>query len=398
MVTEERASVLYVSKFPPSHSGVARYAAQFLEVLRQLANVETFVTGHEAPDGAGVRRIVNVVVSVQRQLREKPDWVVIELSGRAIAEFFACASVLCRRRRPLIWITVHDPPAVTGGLFWLSSLDRKGFRRLAAFLSATIGHRVERWVLERADAIVCLSKAGAAALTAEYSLSRVVRSIHPVARIASGKSARGDVFLPGPIIRLEHAEEAIDAVADACDLNIVIGVCDEPTERALRTHAEARGITNPIRFTGSLSQDLLDEVYGASLLVVHWRPNGSAGNVTNAAPCSYPVIDAMANGCALVTNGARGAREYIIESGAAIDLSDTPDQLGPVLADLFRVPDALARLGSRALGFANATLSTVAIAREANEIFREATPAGTRPGESGPPQRRRTGARSAAAR
>ena len=122
-------------------------------------------------------------------------------------------------------------------------------------------------------------------------------------------------------------------------------------------------------FAGCGTQEELTALYEAALLVIYWRLDNGLGNVANRAACSYPVIDALANGCALVTNAARGAREYVVESGAAIDLADAPDRLPSVLARLLTSPRDAVMLGERALEYAARKFSTASVASKVAELL-----------------------------
>jgi glycosyltransferase involved in cell wall biosynthesis len=358
---------LYIAKVPPSQSGVARYAGRFRSVLRSIADVRTVITGHEARESTRLSRILEIVTSVRRELRHKPDVVVAELSGRAIGELLACAYVLCRRRRPLVWLTVHDSPCVTGGLFWLELLDRKGLRRVASLLSNTVGRAIERWTLVHADVVVCLSGEGSVALAEHFSLKRSVVSMHPVAEPSDAGRDRHQVFVPGPV-ELSAAAEVLDAIADIpTTVSVAIGFTDRATEAGLRVRAGELGIAGRVRFAGYVSQEELTALYEESLVVVYWRPQ--LGNVANRAACSYPVVDALASGCALVTNAARGAREYVVDSGAGFDLAGTPDRLRDVLAELLTSPTDTAALGQRATDFAASTFSATSVATEVAVIL-----------------------------
>lgn len=369
MTSDQTPRLLYLAKVPPSRSGVARYASRFLDVLGLVGEVRSVVSGHEPADSARLSRILKILRSVRRELDHKPDVVVAEISGRAIGELLACAYVLRRRRRPLVWLTIHDSPSVTGGLFWLDVLDRKGLRRVASLLSNTVGRAIERWTLVHADVVVCLSRQGSVALAEHFSLKRSVGSMHPIAEIRDSARDRHQVFVPGPA-ELHATAEVLDAVAGIpTTLAVAIGFADRATEAALRVRAGELGIAGRVCFAGYVSQDELTALYETSLVVIYWRPHREKGNVANRAACSYPVIDALASGCAVVTNAARGATEYVVESGGGIDLTGSPGRLPDVLADVLASPADTAALGKRALDFAAGAFSAASVATEVTAIL-----------------------------
>ena len=369
--------VVYVAKLPPSRSGVARYADHFVLVLRRLGQVFVVQTGNEAEETSHTLRIVQVVASVRHALRRDPDLIVFEISGSALAELFAAAwCILFRRRRTFaIWITVHDAPALTGGLFWTGLLRRRGLRRVAAFLSEHLGSRIERWVLAEADIVVCLSSVGARALEHAYALDRKVQTIHFVADVASEATSRRQIFLPGPI-QYEAANEVLCAIAATdSDFDILMGFCECGTQTALEAQAASLGVSARLAFAGFLDQTDLVEAYRSSLVVIHWyaRSDRRRG-YANSAACSGPAVDAIAAGSALVTNAARGAGEYLAESEAAYDLAESHESLGQVLTVLLCSPGTAEELGARALHYANRTLSVSAVAEEVRSRLEAAVP------------------------
>ena len=370
--------VVYVTKLPPSRSGVARYADRFALVLQRLGHVRVITSGNEAPETQQVLRIVRVVAATLRALWQNPDLIVFEISWGAVAEMYAAAlSILLRReRRLIVWLTVHDVPALTGGLFRIGWLRKRGrLLRVAAFLSKHVGVRIERWVLNRADVVVCLSSVGARALQDAWALDRHVGTVHFVADVATDTSEREQIFLPGPV-QLSAATEVFAALAAIpSDLPVVVGFCDADTQSALQQRASSLGLGARLRFAGFLGQDELVQTYRASLIVVHWYARSDARErMSNKAACSGPVIDAIAAGSVLITNAARGAREYLAEGSAGYDLVEAPDSLRPVLALLLTSPPAARDGRQRALEYARGTLSVSAVAQEVRSRLNELVP------------------------
>ncbi|HXY91018.1 MAG TPA: glycosyltransferase, partial [Acidimicrobiia bacterium] len=107
-----------------------------------------------------------------------------------------------------------------------------------------------------------------------------------------------------------------------------------------------------------------------SLVVVHSRGSGPS-SLERGTPlaCSYPVIDGMSSGCAIVTDAARGAHEYMVASGAGIDLDDHPERLVTAVTDLMRNPDTARALGERAYRFAAEHFAPGRVACEVNALM-----------------------------
>jgi len=348
-----------------------------VHVLRQIGDVSVVKTGNEAEETTRPLRILQVIRLVRRALRQDPDLIVFEVSGAALAELLAAGwSILMRRnRRFAVWITIHDSPAVTGGLFWVGWLRKRGLRRIASFLSKHVGFTVERWVLDKADIVVCLTSVGAKALEEAYALRCPVEAIHFVADVAEQPPDRRQAFLPGPV-QLDAASEVLTAIAATnSDFEVLVGFCDAHTQEELQQRAARLGIDAKLRFAGFVDQKQLVEAYRSSMVVVHWYAKGDPRcDYANRSACSGPAVDAIAAGSVLVTNAARGAGEYVAESSAAYDLVGSHESLGDVLAVLLSSPQEAEQVGHRALAYARRTLSVLAVAEEVKARLEKVNP------------------------
>jgi hypothetical protein len=251
------------------------------------------------------------------------------------------------------------------------ALDRKGLRRIADLFSRTIGRRVERWTLRRADAVVCLSRAGARAVEGAFDLTTPVQVIAPVADVSSNEAARSRVFAVGPV-EPTTAGIVLDAIATTTGIELVVGWCSRDTEDALRLRAKKLRVTERVSYSGLLSQEELTNVYRSSILVVHWRTTETRVAALNGAACSYPIIDALSHGCAVVTNTARGARDYLRESGAGLDLERCPEQSQAIIRNALTRTSDLAVRGASAYDYASEKFSAEQVVREARAITNSA--------------------------
>lgn len=360
--------IIYVTRMPPSASGVALYAEGFREVLEKVAPTHVL----RLPSNPRESQRPSVLARTVRQaaaacLRHRQNVFVVELAGRGLAEFWTAVLLLAGRRR--VWLTVHDPPTVCGGAFFFLLLDRHGGRRLADVLSRTLGYRAERWALSRAERVHCLSRQGADALRATYQLNRAVRRLPHVAVLRARRDAlRHTVFLPGHIGGLPDVLPALQALAAVADTwHLEVGACDEATADAVLTQAGLLGVRDRVRLLGLLPETELQDAFARAAVVVRFKHDGWArpGSPQHAA-VSGPLIHAMAHGCAIITNDTRGAAECLeeccaVRTRSGVDgAADLRKALTAVLAD----PSNMGERGRRAREHATAEHSPDGLARQ----------------------------------
>jgi hypothetical protein len=306
----EPVRLVHVRKELPSYSGVARYAEQFAAVAKDVVDdYQPFGTGG---DPVATRRLRTIVATARRLdrhcRRHGPTHVWVELSGGAAAELWAVAALLYRRRRPVVVATLHDPPAVTGGPFAFPRWDRRPLRRLAA-ITAPLGRRVERALLDRLDLAVCLSGAGRDALVAAVGPRQLPAVLPPFfgAPDPHPSAATPVVFLPGPLSSTE--QDRLIGALDGC-----------PGPMHLRIGLHAGGPLRPSRHRlddlGELDQDGLTAAYRSADAVIRlWEPDDVRYGWGNTNAVSGTVIDAVAAGALVITNCARGGEEWVDEAG-----------------------------------------------------------------------------------
>ena len=334
------ARFLYVSRLPPSPSGVARYAGDFSGVLAQLGTVTVVRLPAEPARSQRVRTVVAVLGRVLRErLREGPDVVCwVELAGRGIAE--AAGALACSLLFRTTCVTVHDAPAVTGGAGYLAVLDRRGGRRVAAAISRTVGARFERAVLRDADRVFALSDLGARAVEARYG-TRCRTLPHVVATPApEDDTDELVVYLPGYVSGALPVKElaAFFRALGRAGGRLLVGSADEDALTVLRTAAGAAG-AGQLDERGFQSEEEIDRSFALAALVLKILPSDGTG-VANWAAVSGPVLRALAHGCVVVTNDHRGTSEYVagahavLVSGAGNALRAATALLGEPLVQL----------------------------------------------------------------
>ncbi|WP_454051188.1 glycosyltransferase family protein [Cellulomonas sp. Marseille-Q8402] len=315
-----RLRLLHVTRLPPSPSGVAAYALAFRAVLAELGEVQT----EQLPPEAAASQSARLAVRLTRRLldRTRPgtprstrDVVVVEQAGRGLAEFWASWWLARRGRR--VWLMVHDVPELSGGAFFTTALDRRGGRRVAAALSATLGRRAERDLLQRAERVLCLSPAGARALERAHHLDRAVEHVPHVGVATSAPlEGRYDVLVPGYVA---SAEDVLPLVRAAGDLpvgwTLVVGACGDETEERIRRAAAEHGTADRVRTLGFLAEVDVRAAFARAAVVVRWRHDGWVGG--GAYAVSGPLVAALGQGCAVITNDSRGAT-HLFEPGGVV--------------------------------------------------------------------------------
>lgn len=347
---EGAESVLYVSRFPPSPSGVALYARDMLRVLETWAVVDVLDLPPDPRASQSWPLAARLAHRARMWVRKNPGGVVMfELAGRGQAEFW-CAWWLTRRRDARIWVTVHDVPAISGGAFFTRAFDRRGLRRLARMLSDSVGRSAERSLLGRSSAVFALSDAGAASLTQIYRMRRPALALpHVMPNGPIGASKTREMLVPGYVVSARDVVPVLEALAAVGPgWRLTVGACPDAVESELRAFARAAGLLSQVSFTGFLAEPELVRCFERAAIVVRWRDEGWAGSAGLAV--SGPTIRAMGNGCAVVTNDSRGTRECLEEAGAVIVPDGTAGavELKRALVELTTDPARCAEMGRRA--------------------------------------------------
>lgn len=365
-IVPEQPVVVYVSRFPPSPSGVARYAADFRAALAVTAAVREV----ELPPDPASSQTLRTIVQAQRQTRAAaraagPDatcWV--EIAGRGIAEL-----LLVRRARTSFrrcFVTVHDAPAVTGGVGYLSLLDRPGLRRVAAVLSRRPGRWLENHVLNGCDGVFVLSDKGADSLAMRLRRRpQVVRFVVHVP--VPPREKRAEVYLPGHIgspLDVSGLERLVRSIQQLGG-RLVCGAAD-PAAAAVLDELSGR-FPDVVQVRGFQSESDIDEQFRRSLIVVRPLPGGGRHGANHAA-VSGPVARALAHGCVVVTNDLRGTAEYLAPT-YAVTTREPAEVFDEAVRLLQGAPDELREKSRLAREFAERELSVEAVGAVLAEVL-----------------------------
>lgn len=365
-IVTRRPVVVYVSRFPPSPSGVARYAADFRAALAVTADVREVELPPDPASSQTLRTIFRAQMRARAVARVAgPDatcWV--EIAGRGIAELLLVRMARTSFRR--CFVTVHDAPAVTGGVGYLSLLDRPGLRRVAAVLSRRPGRWLENHVLNGCDGVFSLSNKGADGLaTRLHRRPRVVR--HVVHAPASPPEKTSDVYLPGHIgspLDVPGLERLVRSLQQL-DGRLVCGAAD-PAAAALLVDLSSR-FPGVVEARGFQSESDIDAQFRRSLIVV--RPlQGGGRHGANHAAVSGPVARALAHGCVVVTNDLRGTAEYLAPA-YAVTTREPGEVFDEAVRLLQRAPEELREKSRLAREFAQRELSVDAVGAVLAEVL-----------------------------
>ena len=298
--------MVYLSKFPPSPSGVAVYAEAFERVLACGGDVRRVAAPPDPADSQRLSSALRGLLAGAALRLNGVDLVHVELSGRALYEFFFLLAVLARRTRPRVVVTCHDAPSVVGASLMFRSLDRKGLRRVGTLLSNHPGRALERRAIRGCDAVFALTEPGAEALTAAYG-----RTVHalPHAIKAPDRTRipkRPVIFVPGYVSDVDGivgvvGEAALAAESGRPDWCVVVGSFSPGLPDRVRARLSPVQLRR-VEFQGHVGNDALLESFGQASVVVRLHA-GSAAH--NSFAASGPLALALTWGCICITNDDR---------------------------------------------------------------------------------------------
>lgn len=305
MSSSGREVVLHVSKFPPSPSGIALYASEFEHVLQQLGVVRRLAAPADPVTTQSLRQALRGFSIGLRMDLTRFNRVHVELSGRALFEFFFCLGLISRRRRIPLDITCHDSPSIVGASLLFRELDRRGFTRLGIWMSNTLGRRLENRVLRSASTVWALTIAGAAILERERGVH--VHHMPHVVGPHEPRIKRRQIFVPGPVGNPEPLIAVLDRIPNGWP--VVVGHC---ASRVAERVQSAVGGRIDLTFTGFLDEAALLEQFAEAAIVLRIRGTADSGN---AFAASGPLSWAISRGCICITDDARAGALELADLG-----------------------------------------------------------------------------------
>jgi hypothetical protein len=307
--------VVHASKYPPSPSGVALYSEFFDAVLSRLGPVSRRPFDASPANTQRLWVSLRAFVAGLRQ-RDCDQLLHVELSGRALAEFYFLLGVLTVRRRPWTVVTCHDPPSVAGSVLMFSFLDRRGLRRVGEVLSRLVGSRIERRLMSRCDTVLALTPEGAESLATQFG-----RAAHSIGLVMPPLLSLNEkeplIYLPGYVDMRAPISEVVLAAAAASPTasgpwKVVIGASNEihARQQLASLPPAARSL---VIFQGPASEDEILKTYARAAVVMRLGRRGGGGNHLAA---SGPLSWAAAAGCLCVTDDPRPVVTRLSELGA----------------------------------------------------------------------------------
>ena len=229
----------------------------------------------------------------------RPDLVVTQLSGRALAEYYSCLGLTWSGRSAAHWIVLHDPPSLVGPSLLVSTLDRKGGRHVG--VAASSAPSASRW------------SAPCSAGSTRSSCSRPsARGCWPTATrrwIRSSWTYRPNPYgLPssGWCTSQSYATASgVEPVLEAMALGpaepiLHVGHLSPTDEDTVVRTARRLGLEHRLRLLGRLDDSASRESFDTAEIVVRHRRQAAG----NPGAISGPITYTMAAGYAVVTADA----------------------------------------------------------------------------------------------
>lgn len=305
----------YVSKFPPSPSGIGLYASVFEQALRSFGPVVRRPAPVSPRHSQRLRSALLGFARGWRDGRRRTFAAVhVELGGRSLYEFYYALGLL-RTRRTRLSITCHDAPSLVGMPCLFAILDHKGVRRLGGVLSAKFGSRWEQELIDGSYAVLCLTQKGATALSRRYG--HPAHAVpHAVDDPGTPRKTENRIFLPG---YLSDPKVILEVVRRTTHYNIernkrwrvVVGACPLGTVEKVMGQLTPREV-ELTTFVGYQSEEELLEEFRRARVVIRIRGKTTDANIFAA---SGPLAWAAARGCLVVTDDRRAGAQEMAHRG-----------------------------------------------------------------------------------
>lgn len=297
MVPRADREFVYVSKFPPSPSGIGLYAEAFEQALTRIGTVRRHAAPSRPTDGQTLGAAHRGLRDGWRHGRRMPgEHVHVELAGRSLYEFYYAVGATAAKS-PMS-VTAHDLPSLVGPPMLFTGLDRRGLRRLGILFSSWFGSRLERFVIRRALAVCALTPAGAEWLSDAYEVSAV--SLGHVVDSPEPPAKEKIIFCPGYIGDPDPIVQLMGLMGEEHpDWRIIVGSATDAAGERIRAAERSSAVS--IELTGHLEEPALLEMFSRAQIVMRVRAAGGANSLAASGPLAW----ALARGCVVITNDRR---------------------------------------------------------------------------------------------
>ena len=329
--------VALLSPLPPERTGIAGYAAHWMQALRE-AGVEVIcpLQGQKVPDSlASARRWV-----AERQWAGV-DVVHAELGGGRDGEFYVMQALAELSPRPALSATVHDPERIVWrpvSAIW-RALDRSRIlppvvSKVAAVLVDPHTLWQERRLASRLDGVVTLTRTGGDALASRMRLQPgavtvIPHGVVPVPAVPLAPTPPIKLLYFGYIYSGKGIEDLVDALgqllrqqpelAGAVSLTIAGGTAPDIAFGGgrsyldeLRERVEQQGLQQAVHWELDVDEAFIAPlIQSHHLMVLPYRESRKLSLLGQMRGTSGALAWAIACGRAVVTSDARAFAEEI---------------------------------------------------------------------------------------
>ena len=326
--TDLMPRIFYVSKRLPSSCGVARHHTYIWNVLSSIGSVVDLSRAGNATESQSLITCLKMFADVLRHRPRTGDIFFVELAGRFLCQFYS--ALMITRFFPSVKTAVylHDVPSVVGDPRLFREFDRRFFRWARLFFFPFIN--IEALVLRRSTVIAT----NAIARDSVEQIYGVSCSLLPLVYSDYNADQKDKIcFVPGPIC-VTDAHLLIESLQKSLpDFQLQVGFVTGIDTEVLALERQYRRVV----FLGYLSDEALKNAYKSAKIVVRYRPGSATGNQYAS---SSPVVYGAAEGCFVLTNDARGSKEFF-DCGAGLEFHDI-EELGNLLTSLLASDEKMA--------------------------------------------------------
>jgi hypothetical protein len=320
--------IIYVSKRLPSSCGVARHHTYISKVLSSIGSVVDLSRAGNATESQSLIVCLKLLADVFHHRPRTGDIFFVELAGRFLCQFYSALLITYFFPRVHTVIYLHDVPSVVGDPRLFREFDRKYFRWIRFLFFPIINLETN---LLRRSTVITTNAIARECIEKFYGVDCYVL---PLVYADYESDTKGKIcFVPGPIGVNEVQNLLGSLLGSLPGFQIQIGLVLGTDSDLLALEQMNQGVL----FLGYLSDDALQNAYKSAKIVVRYRPGSASGNQYAS---SSPVVYGSAEGCLVLTNDARGSKDFF-DFGAGMEFHDLAE-LENLLASLLTSNEKMA--------------------------------------------------------